>query len=124
MGQPTVMNTITASDSAQAKAKKNSRNNGYRAKELAEIRNSLRPFEQPEQQQHQQPRTISSLSTESGSCPSVCNESMLDTLAKLTQMGYDEVRAIFLHHNPVHSLSFTQRWHHFSSEFQFRFIFI
>jgi hypothetical protein len=56
MGQPTAMNSVSAStaDSAannnnnkqQAAKQKNARANGYRAKELAEIRNSLRPFEQ------------------------------------------------------------------------------
>jgi len=54
MGQPTAMNSVSASTadaaSKQAASKqKNARNNGYRAKELAEIRNSLRPFEQGDQ---------------------------------------------------------------------------
>ena len=54
MGQPTAMNSVSAStaDAATKQAaskQKNARNNGYRAKELAEIRNSLRPFEQSDQ---------------------------------------------------------------------------
>jgi hypothetical protein len=54
MGQPTAMNSVSAStaDAATKQAaskQKNARNNGYRAKELAEIRNSLRPFEQGDQ---------------------------------------------------------------------------
>ena len=94
MGQPTAMNSVTnnATD-GQAKAKKTSRTNGYRAKELAEIRNSLRPFEQGDQQL----RTISSLSTES-STNSVCSDgfpSVQEALQKLTLMGYDEVRLSF-----------------------------
>ena len=85
MGQPTAMNSVTsnASDEQQAKAKKTSRTNGYRAKELAEIRNSLRPFEQGDQQL----RTISSLSTES-STNSVCSDGPVQTI---TLMGYDKV---------------------------------
>jgi len=88
MGQPTAMNSVTsnASDEQQAKAKKTSRTNGYRAKELAEIRNSLRPFEQGDQQL----RTISSLSTES-STNSVCSDGPVQTI---TLMGYDKASAI------------------------------
>ena len=94
MGQPTAMNSVTSNGTdGQAKAKKTSRTNGYRAKELAEIRNSLRPFEQGDQQL----RTISSLSTES-STNSVCSDgfpSVQEALQKLTLMGYDEVGSNF-----------------------------
>merc|ERR1719500_2327734 len=59
-----------ATKSSTAAAKKNNRN-GYRAKELAEIRNSLRPFEQADSMVAGL-RTVSSLSTES-STNSVCS---------------------------------------------------
>ena len=98
MGQPTAMNSVTNNGTdGQAKAKKTSRTNGYRAKELAEIRNSLRPFEQGDQQL----RTISSLSTES-STNSVCSDtpcfsSVQEALHRLSQLGIDEViLAVFL----------------------------
>ena len=95
MGQPTAMNSVTNNGTdGQAKAKKTSRTNGYRAKELAEIRNSLRPFEQGDQQL----RTISSLSTES-STNSVCSDgfpSVQEALQKLSLMGYEEVNTIFI----------------------------
>ena len=72
-----------------ASAKKASRN-GYRAKELAEIRNSLRPFEQADVQL----RTVSSLSTES-STNSVSStdgfSSVQEALTRLNHCGYDEV---------------------------------
>ena len=93
MGQPTAMNTITNDG---GKAKKGSRpTNGYRAKELAEIRNSLRPFEQQERGGGPgcggELRTISSLSTAS-STNSVCSDSgVQELLQKLTLMGYNEV---------------------------------
>jgi hypothetical protein len=124
MGQPTAMNSVSAStaDSANNKQtkQKSARPNGYRAKELAEIRNSLRPFEQGEQlagyraslRHHQQLngdqlrqleseqlladassqqlRAASSLSESSTNSDSV--SSVQDALNKLTLMGYDEVR--------------------------------
>ena len=63
-----------------------------RAKELAEIRNSLRPFEQADSMVVGL-RTVSSLSTES-STNSVCSDgfpSVQEALQKITLMGYDEV---------------------------------
>jgi hypothetical protein len=122
MGQPTAMNSVsatTADTASKQNKQKNARNNGYRAKELAEIRNSLRPFEQSDQlvsyraslrhqQQHlngeqlrqlegeqqlldvtQQLRAGSSLSESSTNSDSV--SSVQDALNKLTLMGYDEV---------------------------------
>ena len=78
-------------------SKKNStgRNNVYRAKELAEIKNGLLPFEKAEniRDSREGLRTVSSLSTES-STNSVCSEgfsSMQDASQKLNILGYDEV---------------------------------
>lgn len=85
-----------------------SRNNGYRAKELAKIKNGLQPFEKAESPGVRIPvtsltsvtselglRTVSSLSTES-STNSVCSDgfsSVQDALQlqKLNNLGYDEV---------------------------------
>ena len=109
------MNSVSAStaDTAAKQSKqKNARANGYRAKELAEIRNSLRPFEQSDQlasyraslrqqqqqlngehlrqlEGEQQLRAASSLSESSTNSDSV--SSVQDALNKLTLMGYDEV---------------------------------
>ena len=96
MGQHTVMNSLTANgpDTGQAKAKKTSKTNGYRAKDLAEIRNGLQPFEKNEAGSREPLRTISSLSTES-STNSVCSDtgfsSVQEALLKLSNLGYDEV---------------------------------
>lgn len=95
MGQHTVMNSLTANgpDTGQAKAKKTSKTNGYRAKDLAEIRNGLQPFEKNEAGSREPLRTISSLSTES-STNSVCSDgfsSVQEALHKLNILGYDEV---------------------------------
>ena len=93
MGQHTVMSSLTANGSdGQAKAKK-SKTNGYRAKDLAEIRNGLQPFEKNEAGSREPLRTISSLSTES-STNSVCSDgfsSVQEALHKLNILGYDEV---------------------------------
>ena len=83
-----------------------SRNNGYRAKELAKIKNGLQPFEKAESPGVRIPvtsltsvtselglRTVSSLSTES-STNSVCSDgfsSVQEALQKLNNLGYDEV---------------------------------
>ena len=77
-----------------------SRNNGYRAKELAKIKNGLQPFEKAESPGVRTPvsselglRTVSSLSTES-STNSVCSDgfsSVQEALQKLNNLGYDEV---------------------------------
>ena len=94
MGQHTVMSSLTASGTdGQAKAKKTSKTNGYRAKDLAEIRNGLQPFEKAEAASREPLRTISSLSTES-STNSVCSDgfsSVQEALHKLNILGYDEV---------------------------------
>ena len=94
MGQHTVMTSLTANGSdGQAKAKKTSKTNGYRAKDLAEIRNGLQPFEKNEAGSREPLRTISSLSTES-STNSVCSDgfsSVQEALHKLNILGYDEV---------------------------------
>ena len=99
MGQHTVMNSLTANgpDTGQAKAKKTSKTNGYRAKDLAEIRNGLQPFEKNEAGSREPLRTISSLSTES-STNSVCSDgfsSVQEALQKFNILGYDEVRRDF-----------------------------
>ena len=64
-----------------------------RAKELAEIRNSLRPFEQADSMVVGL-RTVSSLSTES-STNSVGSDagfsSVQEALLRLNNLGYDEV---------------------------------
>ena len=82
---------------AAKSSKKNStgRNNVYRAKELAEIKNGLQPFEKAEniRDSREGLRTISSLSTES-STNSVCSDgfsSVQDASQKLNMLGYDEV---------------------------------
>ena len=80
-----------------------SRNNGYRAKELAKIKNGLQPFEKAESPGLRTAvtsvtselglRTVSSLSTES-STNSVCSDgfsSVQEALQKLSNLGYDEV---------------------------------
>jgi hypothetical protein len=130
MGQPTAMNSVSAStaDAATKQAaskQKNARNNGYRAKELAEIRNSLRPFEQSDQLgyraslRHQLPQQllngeqlrqlegeqllgdVTSQQLRAGSSLSESStnsdsvSSVQDALNKLTLMGYDEVRFLF-----------------------------
>ena len=124
MGQPNAMNSVSAStaDTAAKQSKqKNARANGYRAKELAEIRNSLRPFEQSDQlasyraslrQQQQQQLNGEHLrqlegeqqllgdpgqqlraasSLSESSTNSDSVSSVQDALNKLTLMGYDEV---------------------------------
>ena len=82
---------------AAKSSKKNStgRNNVYRAKELAEIKNGLKAFEKAEniRDSREGLRTISSLSTES-STNSVCSDgftSVQETTQKLNILGYDEV---------------------------------
>ena len=88
-----------------------SRNNGYRAKELAKIKNGLQPFEKAESPAVRIPvtsltsvtselglRTVSSLSTES-STNSVCSDgfsSVQDQLQKLNNLGYDEVCSLLI----------------------------
>ena len=76
-----------------------SRNNGYRAKELAEIKNGLQQFEKKAEagraaEARDSLRTVSSLSTES-STNSVCSDtgfsSVQEALHKLSNLGYDEV---------------------------------
>ena len=76
-----------------------SRTNGYRAKELAKIKNGLQPFEKADSPGVRIPvsselRTVSSLSTES-STNSVCSDtgfsSVQEALHKLSNLGYDEV---------------------------------
>ena len=98
MGQHTVMSSLTANGTdGQAKAKKTSKTNGYRAKDLAEIRNGLQPFEKNEAGSREPLRTISSLSTES-STNSVCSDgfsSVQEALQKFNILGYDEVRRDF-----------------------------
>ena len=85
----------------QSKGKKTStsRNNGYRAKELAEIKNGLQQFEKKAEagraaEARDSLRTVSSLSTES-STNSVCSDtgfsSVQEALHKLSNLGYDEV---------------------------------
>ena len=105
MGQHTVMSSLTANGTdGQAKAKKTSKTNGYRAKDLAEIRNGLQPFEKNETGSREPLRTISSLSTES-STNSVCSDgfsSVQEALQKFNILGYDEVRRDFA----LYSLSF------------------
>ena len=105
MGQHTVMSSLTANGTdGQAKAKKTSKTNGYRAKDLAEIRNGLQPFEKNEAGSREPLRTISSLSTES-STNSVCSDgfsSVQEALQKFNILGYDEVRRDFA----LYSLSF------------------
>ena len=112
MGQPTTVSPVLAPSSppgggqalqgppgsgaqdqgvaAKAASAKKASRNGYRAKELAEIRNSLRPFEQADVQL----RTVSSLSTES-STNSVSStdgfSSVQEALTRLNHCGYDEV---------------------------------
>ena len=135
MGQPTAMNSVSASTAdtssatkqqqqlqlQQAAKQKNARANGYRAKELAEIRNSLRPFEQGDQlaasyraslrSHHQQlngeqlrqlegeqqlggdvtQQLRAASSLSESSTNSDSVSSVQDALNKLTLMGYDEV---------------------------------
>ena len=96
-------NTDTSTKQSKHVKTSNSKNNGYRAKELAEIKNGLQPFEKAEAL-----RTVSSLSTES-STNSVSSDgltggsgvvtdpafsSVQDTLLKLNSLGYDEVRLL------------------------------
>merc|ERR1712066_686465 len=98
------MSSLTANGSdSQAKAKKTSKTNGYRAKDLAEIRNGLQPFEKNEagSREREPLRTISSLSTES-STNSVCSDgfsSVQEALQKFNILGYDEVRRDFALYN-------------------------
>ena len=76
-----------------------SRNNGYRAKELAEIKNGLQQFEKKAEagraaEARDSLRTVSSLSTES-STNSVGSDagfsSVQEALLRLNNLGYDEV---------------------------------
>ena len=98
----------------RTKAKTSAKTNGYRAEELAKIKNGLQPFEKADTSREVL-RTVSSLSTES-STNSVSSDgltsgggvvtepafsSVQEALNKLNSLGYDEVgRQLFLsyHH--------------------------
>ena len=97
---------------ARTKAKTSAKTNGYRAEELAKIKNGLQPFEKADSSSREVLRTVSSLSTES-STNSVSSDgltsssgggvvtepafsSVQEALNKLNSLGYDEVGLLSL----------------------------
>uniref|UniRef100_A0A0K2SVW2 non-specific serine/threonine protein kinase n=1 Tax=Lepeophtheirus salmonis TaxID=72036 RepID=A0A0K2SVW2_LEPSM len=90
MGQPTtaVPNGVSSGGSNSvpiiSNGNKKAHRSGYNAKAMAEIRNSLRPFEQQDL-----PRPVSSLSTTT-SCSSSNNSVYNDSIQCLVNMGFDE----------------------------------
>ena len=98
--------TGAGSSKPAVKKSSNARTNGYRAKELEEIKNGLKQFEKSDtgpreiSRELREPlRTVSSLSTES-STNSVSSENgstvASDTIQKLNILGYEEVGKVFI----------------------------
>ena len=98
--------TGASSSKPASKKSSNARTNGYRAKELEEIKNGLKQFEKSDtgpreiSRELREPlRTVSSLSTES-STNSVSSENgstvASDTIQKLNILGYEEVGKVFI----------------------------